>query len=198
MLNPTRLLFGMLVSCGITLVPFMSAQAQSAIGAQAYAQMNQVQRAQASGLLNPAQASDLINRYNDIVMKDQQWSLQDGGRLNVPDRLDLQGKLNRANKRLSNDLQNNGYATTGTGLLGNIFNGGYNSPLYGLMNNSGCGALSYNYGAPLLNNTGFGSSVLNGLGAPLLNGYSNYPYATNYPYNNSGIIQGLLNRWRGY
>jgi hypothetical protein len=197
MLNKTRLFFGVLVACSSAFAPLLAAGAQDAVSSQDYLLMNRVQQAAASGFIDTAQANDLMNRCKDILSKDQQWSLQDGGNLNVPDRLDLQAKLKSVARRLNKDIQNNTSTTTGS----NILPGLYSSTLpYGNGSTYGYGSrLPYNYGNTLpygYNTTGSTSP------------YSAYPLyptaytgASNYngvPYNVPGVFQGLLNRWRGY
>ena len=196
MLRQTRLLFGVLMSCLSASVPFLAAQAQDATAGQAYAQINQVQQALSSGLINSAQANDLISRANDILAKYQQWSIQDGGNLNVPDRLDLQGKIKRNSKRLANDVKENGSVTTAGGILPGLIGSTYNTLPYG--------ATAQNT-TPWLTSvaTPYGPGVntnpyTNYLTAPTAYGRSSYYTANPYASRCSGFVQGLLNRWGTY
>jgi hypothetical protein len=168
MLNRTRLFFAALVACGGALVPVIAAQAQDAITNQAYAQMNQVQQQLSSGLINSTQAADLMNRYSDVIRKDQQYTMQDGGSLNLPDRLDLQGKLRGDSKRLVNDMKSNGVNVANSGgLLSGLFGSYSGVPVGGTLMNS----------VPLTN--GLTTMPLaNGLtGMPLANGLTGMPLA---------------------
>lgn len=207
MLKRTRLLFGMLVSCGSTLIPFLSAQAQDAVSSQAYAQMNQVQQALRSGLINSAQANDLMSRYNDVLVKDQQWSMQDGGRLNVPDRLDLQGKLKSDSKRMTSDLKNNGFPSATNGILPGLFGGAYNTMPYGAtgLNTVPLGSMplstmpyGYASGTAPVTPTQYNGYTVSPAGYAGSNYYPSSPYSSGVYNTGSGVFQGLLNRWRGY
>jgi len=178
MLNQTRLLFGVLVACGGALVPVIAAQAQDAITSQAYAQMNQVQQQMSSGLINSSQAADLMNRYSDVIRKDQQYTMQDGGTLNLPDRLDLQGKLRGDSKRLVNDMKGNGVNVTNSGgLLSGLFGSYTGAPVGGTLMNT----------VPLANGLTTTMPLANGLTTayPLANGLT-----TAYPLSN-GLMTGL-------
>ncbi len=169
----SRLLLSMLAAVSSSVLPFVAAHAQNAIGNQAYAQMNQVQQDLQAGLITPAQANDLMARYNDVLNKSQQWTAQDGGRLNTPDRLDLQGKLKKNNKRLLSSLQNNGVLTGG---VASTFLGG-----------NGIAALNPLYGSTGVNPLYGNAGIANGLmGA---NNLASSPYGMN-AYANSGYGGG--------
>jgi hypothetical protein len=220
MLTRSRLLLGLLITCAGTLFP-LSAQAQDTIAAEAYSQINLVQQTLASGLISSTQASDLVNRYNDILARDQQWSIQDGGSLNLPDRLSLEGKLKGTNKRLQNYIKDNGYTSTNGSIFSGLLGSAANHYAYNTYNpynqynpyaasNSTRSSLPWT--GSLANPYGYGYS--NGI-APLastlvnkyLNGTSLLPAnltGGNFCSSNqlglpgSGLVQGLLNRWTGY
>jgi hypothetical protein len=211
-----------LVACASASLPLLSAQAQDAISNQAYAQMNQVQNQLNSGMINPSQASDLMNRYNNILQKDAQYSAQDGGRLNLPDQMSLQGKLSGTVRRAGNDMRNNGYAANG-GLLSNFLQGGTNYNAYGYGNqgygNQGYGLTGYNgYGGGggggchhhhhngMYGNSGYGSTAygapMNTAVMPYTNGaypvtpvgYSGVnPYMATPGVYNNGLNGGVIN-----
>lgn len=203
----SRLILGVLTASATALIPFISAQAQDAISNEVYAQLNQVQNAVNSGILTPSQASDLLNRYNNLISKDQQWSAQDGGNLNVPDRLDLQGQLKKTAKRLQNDLQSNGY-NGATAVLPGLSGTGLN----GLASNPNISGVSYNaYQSPynqyggvqypnFANNTylGYGSNSgghcmhRNSHNMRYPNQYANLNQYGAYP--RAGLFQGLLSQ----
>lgn len=210
MLNRRRLFLGVVAACAGTLIPFLSANAQSAIGAQAFAEMNQVQQALNSGLLTPDQANDLINRYNDIIARDQQWSMQYNGAFNSADRLDLQRKLQKTSLRFQNNLQANGVMINGN------LNGGFlpymaanNGSAWSRAGRRHCGGATGPgymdaYGTPYGNPY---ASPYNNYGAPVVypspyNNLGTYPVGYNmFPANlsagggwKSGIVQGLLNQ----
>jgi len=205
MLKKPRLLTCVLVALAGSQCTFLAANADTP-GWQASSQLNQVQQALSQGLITPAQASDLMSRYNSIISKDQQWSMQDGGRLNTPDRLSLNGSLSRLTRRFQNDISNNGYNNggllnnlIGTNNLANPYGNGYtNAYGYG---GGGCHHHRYN---------GIGSGLFNNGLNPINTAYNPYvspvnytspyvspvnytnPYMNPYGTYNPGVASGLL------